>query len=45
MWKDGVNADKYAEDYKIEELKVKPGDKIQVHLAPGGGMAGVVKSF
>jgi len=39
MWKDGVNADKYAADYTIEELEVKPGDKIQVHLAPGGGAA------
>jgi alpha-glucosidase len=45
IWKDGVNADKYAEDYKIEALKVKPGDKIQLHLAPGGGAVGVMKSF
>ncbi len=36
--KDGINADRYAADYVIEEdLNVKRGDEIKIHIAPGGG--------
>ena len=35
--KDGVNADVWAEDYKIESLTVTAGDKIPVVMAKGGG--------
>lgn len=37
IYKDGINADRDATDYKKETLNVKAGDKLQIHLAPGGG--------
>jgi alpha-glucosidase len=37
VYRDGVNADRDATDYKIEKLMVKSGDKLPIHLAPGGG--------
>ncbi len=37
IFKDGLNADREATDYKKETITVKAGDKLQVHLAPGGG--------
>jgi alpha-glucosidase len=39
IFKDGINADKYAEDYKHLKTNVKSGDKMKIHLAPGGGWA------
>jgi alpha-glucosidase len=42
IWKDGINADKYAEDFRNEQMTVKGGDTLQVHLAPGGGMVAVI---
>lgn len=39
IFKDGVNADRDATDYKREIIKVTSGDKIKIHLAPGGGWA------
>ncbi|HVW12711.1 MAG TPA: glycoside hydrolase family 97 protein [Mucilaginibacter sp.] len=35
--RDGVNADRYAADYILEQRIVKKGDLIKIHLAPGGG--------
>jgi alpha-glucosidase len=35
--KDGVNADRYAADYILEDNTVKLNDEMKVHLAPGGG--------
>jgi alpha-glucosidase len=37
VFKDGVNADRNATDYKKEIINVSSGDKVTVHLAPGGG--------
>ena len=37
MCKDGVNADRYAADYILNDAEVKKGDVIKIHLAPGGG--------
>jgi alpha-glucosidase len=37
IFKDGVNADRNATDYKKETINVSPGDKINIHLDPGGG--------
>jgi alpha-glucosidase len=37
VFQDGINADKYASDYKHLKLDVKPGLKMKIHLAPGGG--------
>ena len=39
VFADGINADRAAEDYKHTSLRVKSGDKVKVHLAPGGGVA------
>jgi len=37
VFKDGINADRDATDYKKEVIKVNSGDKIKIELAPGGG--------
>lgn len=37
VFQDGINADKYASDYKHLKLDVKKGLKMKIHLAPGGG--------
>lgn len=37
IFQDGINADNYAGDYKRVKTSVKSGDKIKIHLAPGGG--------
>jgi alpha-glucosidase len=39
IFQDGINADKYASDYKHLKTNVKSGDKLKIHLAPGGGYA------
>jgi len=39
IFRDGVNADRYAQDYKHLKTIVKSGDKMKIHLAPGGGWA------
>lgn len=39
MFKDGINADKNASDYKREELQVNAKTKMKIKLAPGGGWA------
>ncbi|MCF8241554.1 MAG: glycoside hydrolase family 97 protein [Melioribacteraceae bacterium] len=36
---DGINADKYAGDYKRIQRKITSDEILKVHLAPGGGMA------
>ncbi len=44
VFKDGVNADRNATDYKKEMINISSGDKITFHLAPGGGwVARIVK--
>ena len=37
IFKDGKNAAKAARDYVREETTVTSGEKLQIHLAPGGG--------
>jgi alpha-glucosidase len=37
IFKDGINADRDATDYKREIMKLSPGQKLNVHLSPGGG--------
>ena len=39
VFKDGVNAEKDATDYKHYTVNVNPEDKMTLHLAPGGGFA------
>jgi alpha-glucosidase len=37
IFEDGINADRYASDYKHKTLEVRSGLKMNIHLAPGGG--------
>lgn len=37
--KDGINAAKQGDDYKITTISVNSGSKEQIHMAPGGGFA------
>jgi alpha-glucosidase len=37
IFQDGINADRYAQDYKHMKTGVKSGDKLKINLAPGGG--------
>jgi alpha-glucosidase len=38
VFQDGINADRYAQDFKKSvKNDIKPGDKIKIHLAQGGG--------
>ncbi len=39
---DGINADRNAGDYRMERTTIKSGDKIKIHLAPGGGYVGLI---
>src|SRR5215467_3213218 len=38
-YQDGVNADRFASDYKKTSGQVDKGSKVKIHLAPGGGWA------
>jgi len=39
IFQDGINADRHAADYKHMIITVKSGEKMKIHLAPGGGYA------
>jgi len=39
VFQDGINADRNAIDYKRLKINVTSGEKIKIHLAPGGGWA------
>jgi len=39
VFKDGINADRDATDYKREVIKLTPAQKLDVHLSTGGGWA------
>ena len=43
VFKDGVNSDRDGTDYKKEVIKISAGDKLNIHLAPGGGRARIEK--
>ncbi|WP_372931708.1 glycoside hydrolase family 97 protein [Mariniphaga sediminis] len=43
VWKDGVNADKHAADFRQEEVNVTSSSKIKIEMAPGGGWAAIIK--
>lgn len=42
IFADGVNAEKEATDYKHTKQDVNAGDKLDVHLASGGGWAAII---
>lgn len=39
LLKDGINAEKQAQDYVVESFNVNSGTKKLIHMAPGGGFA------
>lgn len=39
IFRDGINADRDATDYKKETITLDAAQKLTIHLAPGGGMA------
>jgi alpha-glucosidase len=43
IFKDGINADRDATDYKKEIKPLSSTDKLTVHLAPGGGWAAKIE--
>ncbi len=43
VFKDGVNADRKATDYKKEVIKISSGDKIKIQLSNGGGWVARIK--
>mgnify|MGYP000473602426 CR=1 FL=1 len=42
FFKDGVNADVYASDYKTEEVMVSKDELINIIMAKGGGWAAIL---
>ena len=42
VFKDGINANRFAEDYKIEVLDVNPTTVISAKLAKGGGWTAII---
>jgi alpha-glucosidase len=42
-YQDGTNADRAASDYKKTTSRVGKGDKLKIHLAPGGGWAARIR--
>jgi len=45
VFKDGVNADRDGTDYKKEVIKISSADKLNIHLAPGGGWAARIEKI
>ncbi len=41
--KDGINADRYAEDYVIEQKEVQQDDSLAIDMVSGGGWAAILK--
>ena len=42
-WRDGVNANRMAQDYQMGEMTIRKGDKLQLNLAQGGGFVAVIR--
>lgn len=42
IFKDGINANRFAEDYKIETINVNEKSKIMAKMAPGGGWSAII---
>ncbi len=41
-FRDGVNADRIARDYKKTTFAMPEGNQVKIHMAPGGGWAAVI---
>lgn len=42
VWKDGINADRNAKDFKLETLNVTRSSKVPVKMTTGGGYAAIL---
>lgn len=42
IYKDGVNADRYASDYKHEKVEITKSSSLNIKMAPGGGWVGKI---
>ena len=42
IWQDGANANRHASDYKMLEKNIRKGEKLNIHLAPGGGWSAIL---
>ncbi len=42
IWKDGVNANNHAADFKQEEVKVTNNSEIKIEMASGGGWVAII---
>lgn len=42
VFKDGINADRFAEDYKIDMIEVNQNSKITAEMSSGGGWAAII---
>lgn len=45
IFEDGINADRDATDYNKREMEISSGEKLNVHLAPGGGWAARIEKM
>lgn len=45
IYKDGINADRYASDYKHEIMEINNTSSLKIHLAPGGGWVGKIRKL
>lgn len=45
IYKDGMNADRYASDYQHEILEITNSSLLKIHLAPGGGWVGKIRKM
>lgn len=45
VFKDGVNSDREATDYKREVIKIASGDSLKIHLSNGGGWAARIEKI
>lgn len=43
IWKDGLNAERFPEEQRVEETQYTKGDVMKINLAPTGGMVAVLK--
>jgi alpha-glucosidase len=42
IWKDGINADKYAADFAQDEIEITSASKIKIKMASGGGWVAIL---
>ncbi len=45
IFQDGINADRYAGDYKISKSTVRSGGRIRINMAAGGGWVAKVTAI